>query len=512
MPVTAASALNVAGSDTDARDYTTASWTPTAGKVYLVAFAVHDLGGQPLVPTISGNNITWSRVGNDVGGGVTQPAMAVWAGYADSSATAGAITFSGAVPSGQTADGAIWGIAELSDVGRGTDLGFVQSGVASTTNDTVTVTLGAFASANNATGAWFISYDNAGGALTNTAGSGFNIVTGLNAQQATGGDTMRLSFQFRGDNDTSVDVTASAANDRLLMHAVEIRAAVTHTPTAAIAGDGSLSATAFRTQFRSAAIAGNGDWSASLVRTAFRSASIAGNGDWAASATRIVFCDTNVAGSGDWFASATVTKFASAAVAGNGDWSASATRIASRTASIAGNGDWSATAFATRFVSAAIAGDGAWSATVIRVAFRDAAIAGNGDWSAAVTVTRFIDVTISGNGTLAATAFATRFVSGNITGFGFWSATDFATRFVIASIAGNGAWSASTTVTRFVSLSVLANGLWSATLTRTGVAPAEEDRFGGVPYSRRELDRQVYEDQLARIIADDDEVLLCLLT
>ena len=223
MPVSAASALNVAGTDTDARDYTTASWTPTRGKVYLLAFAVLDLGGSPTVPSVSGNNITWTRVGNDVGGTTTQPAMAVWSGVADASSTAGAITFTGAVSAGQTADGAIWGLVELTEVDWGTGDGFVQSGVASTTNDTITVTLGAFSDTDNATGAWFLSYDNAGGALTNTAGSGFALVSGLDASQTMGGDTVRLSFEFRNTNDTSVDATASAANDRMLMHAVEIR-------------------------------------------------------------------------------------------------------------------------------------------------------------------------------------------------------------------------------------------------------------------------------------------------
>jgi len=223
MPVSAASALNVAGTDTDARNYTTASWTPTRGKVYLLAFAVLDLGGSPTVPSVSGNNITWNRVGNDVGGTATQPAMAVWSGVADASSTAGSITFTGAVSAGQTADGAIWGLVELTEVDWGTGDGFVQSGVASTTADTITVTLGAFSDTDNATGAWFLSYDNAGGALTNTAGSGFALVSGLDASQTMGGDTVRLSFEFRNTNDTSVDATASAANDRMLMHAVEIR-------------------------------------------------------------------------------------------------------------------------------------------------------------------------------------------------------------------------------------------------------------------------------------------------
>jgi hypothetical protein len=344
MAVSAASALNVAGSDTDARDYTTASWTPTAGKIYLVCFAVHDLGGSPQVPSIAGNNITWGRVGNDVGGGTTQPAMAVWAGYADSSATAGTITFSACVPSGQTADGAIWGIAELTDAARGADTGMVQSAVASTTNDTVTATLAAFASVDNATGGWFLSYDNAGGALTNTAGSGFTITTGLNAQQTSGGDTMRLSFEFRNDNDTSVDGSASAANDRMLMHAVEIRAAITYTRTMTITGDGTFAATAFRTQNRTATISGTGTFAASAYATRSRTATINGTGTFTASATRTAFRDATITGTGTFTPETARTAFRTIDIAGTGTFVPSTLRTTFGSCTITGTGTFLITA------------------------------------------------------------------------------------------------------------------------------------------------------------------------
>ena len=225
MTVAATTALAVAGSDTDARTYTTASWTPTPGTVYSLALGVHDLGGQPVPggwPTPSGNNITWQRIGEDVGGSSTEPIFAVWSGVATTFATAGAITWTDLGPVGGTVDGVIWGMVGFSSVAyNSTDRGFVQSNRASTNVDTVTVTLSAFSSSANAAGAWVLAYDNAGGAITFTAGSGFSFVT--QASQASGGDTMRLGFEFRNTNDTSVDVTASASNDRLLMHAVEIR-------------------------------------------------------------------------------------------------------------------------------------------------------------------------------------------------------------------------------------------------------------------------------------------------
>lgn len=227
MTVSAASALNVAGTDTDARSYSTASWTPVPGRLYSAAIAVLDLGGSYTTITVSGNNISWTRIGNDVGGGLTEPVLNVYAGLATTFATAGALTFDTVVSAGQTADGAVWGIAEFTGAGAGgSDKGYVQNAIASTNADSITGTLGTFNNQSgftNATAGWFLSYDNAGGALTNTAGAGFSIVTGLDAQQIAGGDRMRLSFEFRNDNDTTVTASASTNNDRMLMHAVEIR-------------------------------------------------------------------------------------------------------------------------------------------------------------------------------------------------------------------------------------------------------------------------------------------------
>jgi len=401
MPVSAASALNVAGTDTDARNFTTASWTPTAGKVYLVAFAVHDLGGSPIAAvTPTGNNITWSRVGNDVGGGVTQPAMAVWAGYADSSASAGSITFSGAVPSGQTADGAIWGIAALTDVARGSDLGMVQSAVASTTADTVTATLGTFASSSNATGGWFLSYDNAGGTLTNTAGSGFAIVTGLNAQQASGGDTMRLSFEFRNDNDTSVDGTASAANDRMLMHAVEIRAAITGTGSASVAGDGQVAATGLAARSGSASVAGSGSVSASGVAARAGAATLSGSGAVAAAGT------------------SQAQQNGSAALSGAGALAGSGNAARAAAGSLAGAGAVAAAGVAVRAGQGTVAGDGFVSGVGLRTGLGQAAITGTGTVAASSGVARAGQGSVAGSGAVGGSGVRVASGSATLSGSG----------------------------------------------------------------------------------------------
>lgn len=320
MTVSAASALAVTGTDTDARDYTTASWTPTVGKVYSVAVAWLDLGSAKTSPTISGNNITWvAHAANETGGTATQPSIKVWIGYADSSATAGSITFSGLVSSGQTADGAMWGIAELSGTTQNATSTHVQGTATTTANDTITSTLGAFSSVNNATASWIVSYDDAsttGPAIT--AGAGFAITTNLNASQAMGGDGVRLAFQFRNDNDTSVTASAAAANDRMLQVAMELRDLVTGSASGTIAGDGQIAGSGFKTVSRTGSIAGDGAISAAGFPTRVRSGSVAGDGQIAASGVRIAERQGSIAGSGTINSTGLRTAIGSVTIVGDG--------------------------------------------------------------------------------------------------------------------------------------------------------------------------------------------------
>jgi hypothetical protein len=327
MTVSVASALNVTGTDTDARDYTTASWTPTTGKIYVVAFAWLDLGSAKTSPTISGNNITWvAPSGNETGGGATLPSIIVWTGYADSSATAGSITFSGCVSSGQTADGAMWGIAELSGATANAASSIVQMASSSTPNDSVTTTLAAFGSANNATASWIVSYDNAsttGPAIT--AGTGFAITTGLNAEQAMGGDGVRLAFQFKNTNDTSVDATAAAANDRMLQVAFEIRDLVTGSATGSVAGDGQIAGSGRKTVSRTGSIVGDGQIAATGYKTKFRSATIVGDGQLSATGLRITLRSATIVGDGTIFAAGLAVRSRTATIDGTGTINAAGT-------------------------------------------------------------------------------------------------------------------------------------------------------------------------------------------
>lgn len=215
--------MDVTGSSTDAASYDTASWSPTTGKLYIVGLHHSDLGGNTTAASISGNSMTWTSIESvNIS---TLHKMQAWAGYADGSQTTGAITFSSVESSGN-ARGAIWGIAELTDAGSsGSPPGIVQSDQATTTSDSVSVTLAAFTDAANATGAWIAAIDTGSTDPTITAGSGFSIVSGLDGgityDPPTSG-SIHLSFEFLASNDTGVDATAIAANDRMTMIAFEI--------------------------------------------------------------------------------------------------------------------------------------------------------------------------------------------------------------------------------------------------------------------------------------------------
>lgn len=225
MPVSAASAMNVTGDATDTTSYSTASWSPTTGKLYIVGFTHSDVAGNTTAASISGNSMTWTSI--ESVDPSTLHKLQAWAGYADGTQTTGAITFTNVVSSGN-ARGAAWGIAELTGTtSTGSPPGIVQSDQATSSGDSLSVTLAAFASAGNATGAWVTALDSFTTDPTITAGSGFSIVSGLDGSVVYDppNASLHMSFEFRNDNDTGVDASAIAANDRMMMIAFEIAAA-----------------------------------------------------------------------------------------------------------------------------------------------------------------------------------------------------------------------------------------------------------------------------------------------
>lgn len=226
MPVPTVTTLIAAtGTDTDAANYTTASITPTAGRLVVAVFAWLDLSGSPQVPTsLTGCGITFTRMDTTDGNPTTVPWQVTYSGWADPlTVTSGALTLSGVVSTG-TADGAMWAVVELDGVDMmigdtdtdGTRRGFLNQASGSTTLDALTTT----AAARRNTDSLFLSacncYDNASTtAPTLTSPTGWTEQTNGVVTGGIGGDSIRLAIAYDTTGDTTANWVASAANDRM---------------------------------------------------------------------------------------------------------------------------------------------------------------------------------------------------------------------------------------------------------------------------------------------------------
>ncbi|KKL21001.1 hypothetical protein LCGC14_2449830 [marine sediment metagenome] len=223
MAITQA-ALTEAANTTDATSFTTASITPTANRLVLVAVhAGTSTGDSPAnTPTISGNGLTYVQIAtigvNDTGGGNLKQTLTLFRAMGASPST-GVITIDFA---GETQVGCIWGVDEFAGIDTGGVDGadaVVQS--ATNSDDTasvnsLTVTLAAFGDAGNATyGTFGIARNQAF-----TEGTGFTEISDL----GHGTPNRRLQTEWRDDNDTSVDVSWTDAADCFGI-AAEIKAA-----------------------------------------------------------------------------------------------------------------------------------------------------------------------------------------------------------------------------------------------------------------------------------------------
>ena len=195
--VTAAN-LTSGSSTTDASSYTTASITPSANKLILVAVTIrNDTSDAASAPTISGNGLTWVQINTQSFGARQNLTLFRSMG---ASPSAGVITID---TGGDTMDMVSWTVAEFDGVdtsGTNGSGAIVQNAVNSTTGATsLTVTLAAFGSANNATyGTFTHSQFNEGIAQ----GTGFTELADSFAAGVYGTES-----EWRNDNDTSVDAS-----------------------------------------------------------------------------------------------------------------------------------------------------------------------------------------------------------------------------------------------------------------------------------------------------------------
>lgn len=191
-------------SDVDAASYNTASGDATDGRLQIFAVHTRRVSAQPSQPTLSGGGVTtWTHIRTLLydDGGATRGRVDAFRAYQASYGAAAAVTIDyGGVTQGRCE----WTWAEFAGtVTTGTNGAdaIVQSGDtgANLTGLSGTVTLSAFASANNAAFGFFGHHANE----TNTLGSTF---TGLNA----GVNGANPASSSRGEwkiNDNTVDMS-----------------------------------------------------------------------------------------------------------------------------------------------------------------------------------------------------------------------------------------------------------------------------------------------------------------
>lgn len=222
MAITASNLISGSDSGAAASSFTTASITPSANKLILLSVtARRGDSTQPVAPTVTGNGLTWVEIAEIYWDTTSTSRKSTFLFRAmGASPSSGAVTMDFGTQSINLPNWIVDEITGMDTSGTNGSGAIVQS--ATNKNEagaTLTVTLAAFSSANNAT------YGSFGG---DSFGAGSSVGTGYTQLGSTDGATTTAGVtEFRSDNDTSVDVTFSTAS--LGGIAIEIKAASTTT-------------------------------------------------------------------------------------------------------------------------------------------------------------------------------------------------------------------------------------------------------------------------------------------
>lgn len=193
--------------------FNTASITPSANKLVLLAVWQSAASGTPNTPTVSGNGLTWVQVATYQLSYNTARRMTIFRAMG-ASPSAGAVTVDFG---GQSQTFFSWSISEFDGVAKtgtnGSDA-VVQSSNAEQngTYSGLTVTLGTFANAANAAWGYILN----GGTNAITSGSGFTELSNISTALGRSASEFKL-------NDTTVDWSWSSQNNNSQAIAVEIQ-------------------------------------------------------------------------------------------------------------------------------------------------------------------------------------------------------------------------------------------------------------------------------------------------
>lgn len=195
------------GTDTDGGSSSaTASITPSSNKLILLSvYSRTGITAEPNEPTVSGNGLTWVKINGIYFDTTSSSRKKITLFRAmGSSPSTGAITINFA---GQNQTDVYWMVEEVTGMetsGTNGSGAIIQSATRkeeSWSGGTITATLAAFASTDNATFGTFLADRGAG---TSTVGSGFT------ALQRIDDSFNNMLDEYKNTNDTSVDATFDA--------------------------------------------------------------------------------------------------------------------------------------------------------------------------------------------------------------------------------------------------------------------------------------------------------------
>lgn len=213
-----ASLLTSGGSASVAASFNTASISPSANKLLLLAVSSGTVSG-PNEPTCSGAGMTWTKVATFLDASNGYRRITIFRSV-NATPSTGAVTISFG---GQNQDVCLWSITEFTGAaitGTNASDAIVQTatGETNTTGTGLTVTLGAFSNTENATFGYIRNNVNAS---AYTQGTGFSELAEVQVTNS-GAET-----EFKETNDTSVDWSWSSTGGNFTAIAVEIAALVT---------------------------------------------------------------------------------------------------------------------------------------------------------------------------------------------------------------------------------------------------------------------------------------------
>jgi len=220
--------LTSGSTTTNASSYLTASVSPTADRLILVAITHNTDGGAFSVSGVSGAGLTFTKINEVSIGSYTY--VSLWRALS-ASPSSGQITIDFGA---NTAWNIAWSVKEFAGVDTSGTNGagaVVQSATntAASTN-AITATLAAFGSTDNATyGCTGTKTESSSTAITATPGSGFTEIHDLYVVDSTFNFVNSVHSEWRAGNDTTVDMSFSRTAGFLGAIAVEIKAATNAT-------------------------------------------------------------------------------------------------------------------------------------------------------------------------------------------------------------------------------------------------------------------------------------------